>query len=138
MSKLILFLLFVLSPITALAGELNSPNHLMEGSEVRCLSGASIDEFSEANYAGAYTLRNGECIFIEDTRAAGGHLILHAECLGLHCPLFRFNDFIYVYGGTPGDKSTIQGTVTFMSDGYRINQLILQHEGKEAYFPRRQ
>ena len=138
MFKIVVSIMLALCPITALATNLDCPERLKDGAETRCLPGMDMDEFSEENYAGAYTLGPDKCVFIEDARKRKGHLVLHVDCLGLHCPLYRFNKYIYVYGAPPGDAAPIRGTVTFMSDGYQINQLILQHEASQAYFPFRQ
>lgn len=136
MKKLILLALFVLCPVLALASD--TVPQLKDGADARCLPGIDSSEFCEENYAGAYTLGPGKCVFIEDARKRKGHLILHADCLGLHCPLYQFNKFIYVYGVSPDSPTPILGTVTFMSDGDGVSQLILQHDGREAYFPMRQ
>jgi|GEM_PF-6618544 len=138
MTKLILALLLLLIPCAALAEGLNSPSQLKDGAETRCLPGVDDEEFTEDNFSGAYSLGPGKCVFIEDARKRGGQLVLHADCLGLHCPLYRFNRFVYVYGAPPGTSEPVQGTVTFMSDGSRVTQIILQHEGRQAYFPMRQ
>ena len=138
MTKLILALLMLLIPFGALAEGLNSPAQLKGGAETRCLPGVDDQEFTEDNFTGAYSLGPGKCVFIEDARKRGGQLVLHADCLGLHCPLYRFNRFIYVYGAPPGTSAPVQGTVTFMSNGSQVTQIILQHEGRQAYFPMRQ
>lgn len=136
MKKLILLALLVLCPILSLAAD--TALQLKDGADTRCLPGVDNAEFCEENYAGAYTLGPGKCVFIEDARKRKGHLILHADCLNLHCPLYRFNKFIYVYGAPPDSSTPILGTVTFMSNGDEVSQLILQHDGKQAYFPMRQ
>lgn len=135
MKKHIVFILLALCPILAMAADLTP--QLKDGAETRCLPGVTDEEFTEENYAGAYTLGPGKCVFIEDARKRSGHLVLHADCLGLHRPLYRFNKFIYVYGESPDSSTPILGTVTFMSDGSQINQLILQHDSSQAYFPMR-
>ncbi|KAF5040794.1 hypothetical protein DSECCO2_529730 [anaerobic digester metagenome] len=138
MTKLILTILLLLIPCAALAQALNGPTQLKDGAETRCIPGVDDQEFTEENFAGAYSLGPDKCVFIEDARKRGGHLVLHADCLGLHCPLYRFNRFVYVYGSPPGTSAPVQGTVTFMSDGAQVTQIILQHEGRQAYFPMRQ
>jgi hypothetical protein len=138
MTKSIMTILFLLIPCAVLAGGPNGPQHLKDGAETRCLAGVADEALCEDNFAGAYSLGPNRCVFIEDARKRGGHLVLHADCLGLHCPLYRFNKFIYVYGAPPGSQSPIQGTVTFMSDGFQVSRMILQHEGRQAYFPVRQ
>lgn len=138
MTKLILTFLLLLIPCAALAEGLNGPTQLKDGAETRCIPGVDDQEFMEDNFTGAYSLGPDKCVFIEDARKRGGQLVLHADCLGLHCPLYRFNRFVYVYGAPPGTSAPVQGTVTFMSDGSQVTQIILQHEGRQAYFPTRQ
>ncbi|WP_028578554.1 hypothetical protein [Desulfomicrobium escambiense] len=137
MTKLILTFLLLFISCAALAADL-SPAQFKDGAETRCIPGVDDQEFTEDNFAGAYSLGPGKCVFIEDARKRGGQLVLHADCLGLHCPLYRFNKFVYVYGAPPGSAAPVQGTVTFMSDGSQVTQIILQHEGRQAYFPMRQ
>lgn len=137
MTKLILTFLLLFISCAALAADL-SPAQFKDGAETRCIPGVDDQEFTEDNFAGAYSLGPGKCVFIEDARKRGGQLVLHADCLGLHCPLYRFNKFVYVYGAPPGAAAPVQGTVTFMSDGSQVTQIILQHEGRQAYFPMRQ
>lgn len=137
MTKLILTFLLLFISCAALAADL-SPAQFKDGAETRCIPGVDDQEFTEDNFAGAYSLGPGKCVFIEDARKRGGQLVLHADCLGLHCPLYRFNRFIYVYGAPPGTSAPVQGTVTFMSNGSQVTQIILQHEGRQAYFPMRQ
>lgn len=137
MTKYILAFLLILIPFAALAQGPNCAAQLKQGAEARCMPGVDEEEFSEDAYTGAFSLGPNTCVFIEDARKRSGHLVLHADCLGLHCPLYRFNRFIYVYGPSPGSPEPVQGTVTFVSDGSQVTQIILQHEGKEAYFPRR-
>jgi hypothetical protein len=101
------------------------------------MSGLIDDEFIESNYAGEYFLSSGDCVTIEDDRENSGQLVLHADCLGLHSPLYRFSKFIYIYGKYPDSPEPVLGTVTFLSDGSHVNQLILQHDSRQAFFPRR-
>jgi len=122
--------------VTVLANE-SGQDTLKHGAEARFMHGAATEEFVEDNYVGEYTLKDEGRIWIEDDRSGSGHLVLHAEALGLHRRLFRFNRFIYVYGPAFDSPEPVQGTVTFFSDGYHIHQFLLQHESSKAYFPRR-
>lgn len=131
-------LILLLSPGISLAGEGQYPLKLKDGAEVRCMSGVLAGEFDESDFVGEYAMGPDNCVRIEDDRAGSGRLVLHADCLGLHYPLYRFNKYIYVYGTTPEPDAPIRGTVTFLSDGGHINQLIWQHEAKQAFFPIRQ
>jgi len=110
---------------------------IKDGAEVRCMSGLVDEEFAESNYVGDYVFGTNDCVTIQDDRTQSGHLILHANCLGLHCPLYRFSKFIYVYGKYPDSPEPVLGTVTFLSDGSYVNQMILQHDSKNAFFPRK-
>lgn len=121
---------------TVLANE-SGQDALKHGAEARFMHGVATEEFVEENYVGEYTLGDAGRVWIEDDRARSGHLILHAEGVGLHRKLFRFNRFIYVYGESPDSSSPILGSVTFFSDGYHIHQFLWQHNSTHAYFPRR-
>jgi hypothetical protein len=57
--------------------------------------------------------------------------------MGLECPLYRFNKYIYVYGESPNSPEPILGTVTFLSNGERVNQILWQHNATQAFFPMR-
>jgi hypothetical protein len=114
------------------------PLKLKDGAEVRCMSGVLAGEFDESDFVGEYVMGSGDCVRIEGDGAGSGRLMLYADCLGLHCPLYRFNKYIYVYGSTPEPDAPVRGTVTFLSDGGHINQIILQHEARQALFPKRQ
>ena len=122
--------------VTILANE-SGQDTLKHGAEARFMHGVATEEFVEENYVGEYSLRDSSRVWIEDDRAKSGHLILHAEGMGLHRKLFRFNRFIYVYGDTSESPSPILGSVTFFSDGYHISQFMWQHNSTQAYFPRR-
>ena len=122
--------------VTVLANE-SGQDALKHGAEARFMHGVATEEFVEENYVGEYSLRDSSRVWIEDDRAKSGHLILHAEGMGLHRKLFRFNRFIYVYGDTSESPSPILGSVTFFSDGYHISQFMWQHNSTQAYFPRR-
>lgn len=124
---------------TVLANE-SGQDALKHGAEARFMHGVATEEFVEENYVGEYTLRDSSRssrVWIEDDRARSGHLILHAEGMGLHRKLYRFNRFIYVYGDTSDSPSPILGSVTFFSDGYHIHQFLWQHNSTTAHFPRR-
>lgn len=121
---------------TILANE-SGQDALKHGAEARFMHGVATEEFVEENYVGEYTLRDSSRVWIEDDRARSGHLILHAEGMGLHRMLYRFNRFIYVYGDTSDSPSPILGSVTFFSDGYHIHQFLWQHNSTTAHFPRR-
>lgn len=138
MAKYMLFLMILLLFAgTSLAENTQYPLKLKDGAEVRCMSGVLAGEFEESDFVGEYAMEPDNCVRIEDDRARSGHLVLRADCMGLHCPLYRFNKYIYVYGTTPEPDAPVLGTVTFLSDGNRINQLIWQHEAKQAFFPMR-
>lgn len=112
-------------------------DELKHGSEARFMHGFASDEFVEDNYIGEFSLGKGGRVWIEDDRARSGHLILHAEKMGLVRPLFRFNRFIYTYGVQPGAPKPIGGTVTFFSDGYTIHQFLWEHNSSQAFYPMR-
>ena len=137
MLKCLFIFILACYPINSFAYELGDQVKIKDGPEVRCMSGLVDDEFSESNYAGNYELGPNDCVTIEDSRDQNGHLVLHAECLGLHCPLYRFSKYIYVYGKSPDSPEPVLGTVTFLSDGSHVNQLIWQHDSRQAFFPRR-
>ncbi|PKN43354.1 MAG: hypothetical protein CVU60_03080 [Deltaproteobacteria bacterium HGW-Deltaproteobacteria-18] len=122
--------------VTVLANE-SGQDALKHGAEARFMHGVATEEFVEENYIGEYSLGKAGKVWIEDDRAGSGHLILHAEAMGLRRPLFRFNRFIYVYGKSPDSPEPILGSVTFFSDGYHIHQFLWQHNSTHAYFPRR-
>ena len=122
--------------VTILANE-SGQDTLKHGAEARFMHGVATEEFVEENYVGEYKLSDSSRVWIEDDRAKSGHLILHAEAMGLHRWLYRFNRFIYVYGDASDSPSPILGTVTFFSDGYHIHQFMWQHNSTQAYFPRR-
>ncbi len=121
---------------TVLANE-SGQDALKHGAEARFMHGVATEEFVEENYVGEYALHDSSRVWIEDDRARSGHLILHAEGMGLHRTLYRFNRFIYVYGDTSDSPSPILGSVTFFSDGYHIHQFLWQHNSTTAHFPRR-
>ncbi|NLW82180.1 MAG: hypothetical protein GXY42_10980 [Desulfovibrionales bacterium] len=123
------------SPI-AVANE-SSRDTLKHGAESRFMHGLATEEFEEENYIGEYSLGEDGRVWIKDDRAESGHLVLHAERMGLVRPLFRFNRFIYVYGVNPEAPAPILGAVMFLSDGERIHQCIWEHDGREAFFPRK-
>lgn len=137
MFKYIFHILFICFFVNNMAYAQGNPIKIKDGSEVRCMSGLIDDEFVESNYAGEYYLASGDCVTIEDDRGNSGQLVLHADCLGLHSPLYRFSKFIYVYGKNPDSPEPVLGTVTFLSDGSHVNQLILQHDSRQTFFPRR-
>lgn len=110
---------------------------LKHGAEARFMHGLATEEFVEDNYVGEYSLGKLGRVWIEDDRARSGHLVLHADGLGFHRKLFRFNRFIYVYGQEPDTATPVLGSVTFFSDGYHIHQFLWQHNSTKAYFPRR-
>ncbi|WP_143075566.1 hypothetical protein [Desulfomicrobium apsheronum] len=122
--------------VTVLANE-SGQDALKHGAEARFMHGVATEEFVEENYIGEYSLGKAGKVWIEDDRGGSGHLILHAESMGLRRPLFRFNRFIYVYGEKPDSPEPILGSVTFFSDGYHIHQFLWQHNSTHAYFPRR-
>lgn len=122
--------------VTVLANE-SGQDTLKHGAEARFMHGLATEEFVEENYVGAYSLGAKGRVWIEDDRAGSGHLILHAEHMGLIRPLFRYNRFIYIYGERPDAPEPILGTVTFFSDGYHIHQFLWQHNSTHAYYPRR-
>ncbi len=122
--------------VTVLANE-SGQDTLKHGAEARFMHGLATEEFVEENYVGAYSLGAKGRVWIEDDRAGSGHLILHAEHMGLVRPLFRYNRFIYIYGERPDAPEPILGSVTFFSDGYHIHQFLWQHNSTQAYFPRR-
>lgn len=124
------------SGVTVLANE-SGQDTLKHGAEARFMHGLATEEFVEENYIGAYSLGAKGRVWIEDDRSGSGHLILHAEHMGLVRQLFRFNRFIYVYGERPDAPEPILGTVTFFSDGDRIHQFLWQHNSTHAYYPRR-
>jgi len=136
MLKHILILIVFCFPLNVFAEDTNYVV-INQGSESCCMSSFINDQFCEDNYKGDYFLRTGDCVNIEDDRDNSGHLILHANCLGLHCPLYRFSKYIYVYGKNPDSPEPVLGSVTFLSDGSRINQIILMHDSKQAFFPLR-
>lgn len=121
---------------TILANE-SGADTLKHGAEARFMHGVATEEFVEENYVGEYALHDASRVWIEDDRARSGHLILHAEGMGLHRKLFRFNRFIYVYGTSPDSPEPILGSVIFFSDGYHIHQFLWEHNSTQAYFPRR-
>lgn len=121
---------------TVLANE-SGQDTLKHGAEARFMHGMATEEFVEENYVGEYSLGAKGRVWIEDDRERSGHLILHAEQMGLDRPLFRFNRFIYVYGLNPDSASPILGSVTFFSDGDHIHQFLWQHNGTLAFFPLR-
>lgn len=110
---------------------------LKHGAEARFMHGVATEEFVEDNYVGEYTLGTAGRVWIEDDRVGSGHLILHAEGMGLRRYLYRFNRFIYIYGETLDSPDPMSGTVTFFSDGYHIHQFLWQHNAVQAFFPRR-
>ncbi len=122
--------------VTVLANE-SGQDALKHGAEARFMHGMATEEFVEENYVGEYSLGAQGRVWIEDDRVRSGHLILHAEQMGLDRPLFRFNRFIYVYGLNPDSASPILGSVTFFSDGDHIHQFLWQHNGTQAFFPLR-
>jgi hypothetical protein len=122
--------------VTVLANE-SGQDALKHGAESRFMHGVATEEFVEENYIGEYSMGKAGKVWIEDDRAGSGHLILHAEAMGLRRPLFRFNRFIYVYGENPDSPEPILGSVTFFSDGYHIHQFLWQHNSTHAYYPRR-
>lgn len=122
--------------VMVLANE-SGQDALKHGSEARFMHGVATEEFVEENYIGEYSMGKSGKVWIEDDRAGSGHLILHAEVMGLRRPLFRFNRFIYIYGESPDSPDPILGSVTFFSDGYHIHQFLWQHNSSQAYFPRR-
>ncbi len=126
----------VLTGVTVLANE-SGQDTLKHGAEARFMHGVATEEFVEENYVGEYSLGAEGRVWIEDDRARSGHLILHAERLGLTRKLFRFNRFIYIYGEDSDSPAPILGSVTFFSDGYHIHQFLWQHNSTHAYFPRR-
>jgi hypothetical protein len=136
MLKSLLIIMAICFPFNVLAED---STHIVvnQGAESRCMSSLINDKFCEENYKGDYYLGSGDCVTIEDDRDNSGHLILHANCLGLHCPLHRFSKYIYVYGKNPDSPEPVLGTVTFLSDGSRINQMIWLHDSKQAFFPLR-
>jgi hypothetical protein len=123
--------------VTVLANE-SGQDALKHGAEARFMHGVATEEFVEENYIGEYSMGKSGKVWIEDDRTGSGHLILHAEAMGLRRQLFRFNRFIYVYGENPDSPEPILGSVTFFSDGYHIHQFLWQHNSTHAYFPRRQ
>lgn len=122
--------------VTVLANE-SGQDTLKHGAEARFMHGVATEEFVEDNYVGEYVLADLGRVWIEDDRARSGHLILHAEGMGLHRWLYRFNRFIYVYGDSSESPSPVLGSVTFFSDGYHIHQFLWQHNATQAFFPRR-
>jgi hypothetical protein len=137
MMKYIYTAMIVLIPIISFAEELKFISKIDSTTEQRAISCLSSDEFEEEYYAGEYIFGNKKCVVIEDDRAGSGHLILKADCMGVRYPLYRFNRFIYVYGASPDSSEPVLGTVTFLSDGERVNQLLWQHDGNQAFFPMR-
>lgn len=137
MLKYFFLVLIVFIPMLSFADGLNSSYKMNSASEERAMSCLASEEFTEDCYAGEYTFGNNKCVVIEDDRTGSGHLILKADCMGLNCPLYRFNRFIYVYGASPDSPEPVLGTVTFLSDGDRVNQFLWQHDARQAYFPRR-
>jgi hypothetical protein len=123
--------------VTVLANE-SGQDTLKHGAEARFMHGVATEEFVEENYVGEYSMGKSGKVWIEDDRAGSGHLILHAESMGLRRQLFRFNRFIYVYGESPDSPEPILGSVTFFSDGYHINNFLWQHNSTHAYYPRRE
>lgn len=122
--------------VTVLANE-SGQDTLKHGAEARFMHGVATEEFVEENYVGEYSLGAEGRVWIEDDRGRSGHLILHAEGMGLTRKLFRFNRFIYIYGEDSESPAPILGSVTFFSDGYHIHQFLWQHNSTRAYFPRR-
>ena len=122
--------------VTILANE-SGGDTLKHGAEARFMQGLATEEFVEENYIGEYSLPDSSRVWIEDDRSRSGHLILHAEAMGLHRKLYRYNRFIYVYGQSPDVPMPVLGSVTFFSDGYHIHQFMWQHNSTEAYYPRR-
>lgn len=122
--------------VTVLSNE-SGQDTLKHGAEARFMHGVATEEFVEENYIGEYSLGAAGRVWIEDDRARSGHLILHAEGMGLTRKLFRFNRFIYIYGEDSESPAPILGSVTFFSDGYHIHQFLWQHNSTHAYFPRR-
>ncbi|UTF51663.1 hypothetical protein NLA06_07190 [Desulfomicrobium sp. ZS1] len=137
MYKYLIIIIFIFIPINVFPFEQDNQIKIKDGAEVRCMSGLVDEEFAESNYVGDYVFGTNDCVTIQDDRTQSGHLILHANCLGLHCPLYRFSKFIYVYGKYPDSPEPVLGTVTFLSDGSYVNQMILQHDSKNAFFPRK-
>lgn len=135
MLKYFFLAFFVFIPLISFSGELNRPYKTNIAAEERAMSSLAADEFTEDCYAGEYTFEQNKCVMIEDDRAGSGHLILKADCMGLNRPLYKFNRFIYVYGASPDSPEPILGTVTFLSDGDQVNQLLWQHDGRQAFFP---
>lgn len=135
MLKYVLAFFIFMVPWSAMAGSQGEITKIKDGSEVRCMSGLATEEFIESGYPGKYYLGSGDCVTIENDLARNGELILHAECLGLRCPLYRFSKYIYIYREVQDDEESVLGTVTFLSDGSAVNQLILQHDSRIAYFP---
>ncbi len=122
--------------VTILANE-SGGDTLKHGAEARFMQGLATEEFVEENYIGEYRLPDSSRVWIEDDRARSGHLILHAEAMGLHRTLYRYNRFIYVYGQSSDEPTPVLGSVTFFSDGYHIHQFMWQHNSTEAYYPLR-
>jgi hypothetical protein len=122
--------------VTVLANE-SGEDTLKHGAESRFMHGVATEEFVEDNYVGEYRMSDSSRVWIEDDRARSGHLILHADAMGFHRKLFRFNRFIYVYGQSPEEPLPVLGSVTFFSDGYHIHQFLWQHNSTEAFYPRR-
>ncbi|UTF48894.1 hypothetical protein NLA06_09900 [Desulfomicrobium sp. ZS1] len=122
--------------VTVLANE-SGQDALKHGAEARFMHGVATEEFVEENYVGEYSMGKSGKVWIEDDRAGSGHLILHAEAMGLRRQLFRFNRFIYVYGENPDSPEPILGSVTFFSDGFHVNNFLWQHNSTHAYYPRR-
>lgn len=131
---LFIFAIF-LWPICVMADGNFGAIKIKDGSEVRCMSCLVNEEFVEDSYAGEYFFGPDKCVVIENDLSQSGHLVLHADCLNLHSPLYRFSKYIYVYGKSPSSPEPVLGTVTFLSDGSRVNQIILQHDSRQAFFP---
>jgi hypothetical protein len=137
MLKYIYIAILCLIPAISFAGEFKSLSKICAAAEQRSLPGMSSEEFIEDSYIGEYTFENDQQVIIEDDRSESGHLILKADVMGLDTPLYRFNKYIYVYGTSPDSPEPILGTVTFLSDGEHVNQILWQHNAKQAFFPMR-
>ncbi|MDO9581656.1 MAG: hypothetical protein Q7J24_00900 [Desulfomicrobium sp.] len=135
MLKYVLIIILIFYPLLVMADGQDGIIKIKDGSEVRCMSGLVDEEFVENNFAGEYFIGSDKCVIIENNIARSGHLILHADFLKLHSPLYRFNKYIYVYGESPESPEPVLGTVTFLSDGSSVNQLIWQHDSRQAFFP---
>jgi hypothetical protein len=137
MLKYTILIMAILYSAVSFAGDNDGIMKIKSGAEERSLSCLAAEEFSEDNYAGEYVFGPDKCLVIEDDRARSGHLILRADCMGLRCTLHRFNRFIYVYGPSPDSPEPVLGSVTFLSDGDHVNQVLWQHGERQAFFPTR-